>query len=89
MKKFRLQHRSLQGLALRKAGWKALVSDLGLVNATRFIMQSEQGREDYTKVRERAVKGKRVTDLYRDTAFFEKRHFKLASGKSQYGSAMK
>ena len=43
-----------------------MVSNLGLVNATRFIMQSETGQGDYTAIRKSVFKGKRVADLYRD-----------------------
>jgi len=64
----------LSGHELRDAGWAALVSNLGLVNATRYIMQSETGYGDYTKIRKNAVKGKRVADLYKETALFEKKH---------------
>ena len=66
--------KSLSGHALRDAGWAALVSNLGLVNATRYIMQSETGYGDYTKIRKNAVKGKRVVDLYKEAALFEKKH---------------
>ena len=66
--------RNLSGHALRDAGWAALVSNLGLVNAARYIMQSETGYGDYAKIRKRAVKGKRVADLYKETALFEKKH---------------
>ena len=47
------QQKKLSGYALRDAGWEALVNNLGLVNATRFIMQSETGYGDYTKIRHR------------------------------------
>ena len=66
--------KSLSGHALRDAGWAALISNLGLVNATRYIMQSETGYGDYTKIRKNAIKGKRVADLYKETAHFEKKH---------------
>lgn len=66
--------KSLSGHALRDAGWAALVGNLGLINATRYIMQSETGYGDYTKIRKNAVKGKRVADLYKETALFEKKH---------------
>ena len=44
------QQKNLSGNALRDAGWAALVNNLGLINATRFIMQSETGYGDYTKI---------------------------------------
>jgi len=68
------QQKSLSGHALRNAGWTALVSNLGLVNATRFIMQYETGQGDYTVIRKDIFKGKRVADLYKEAALFEKRH---------------
>jgi hypothetical protein len=68
------QQKNLSGHALRDAGWEALVNNLGLVNATRFIMQSETGYGDYTKIRKGAVKGKRVADLYKEIVLFEKKH---------------
>jgi hypothetical protein len=33
--------KSLTGIALRDAGWNALVKSIGLINATRFILQYE------------------------------------------------
>ncbi len=51
------QQKNLSGYALRDAGWEALVNNLGLVNATRFIMQSETGYGDYAKIKERCRKG--------------------------------
>ncbi len=68
------QQKTLSGHALRDAGWAALVSNLGLVNATRFIMQYEAGYGDYEKTRKSILKGKRVADLYKETALFEKKH---------------
>ncbi|MHB8845331.1 MAG: hypothetical protein ACYC7L_11375 [Nitrospirota bacterium] len=68
------QQKNLSGYALRDAGWEALVNNLGLVNATRFIMQSEAGYGDYAKIRKGAVKGKRVADLYKEIVLFEKKH---------------
>jgi len=68
------QQKTLSGHALRDAGWAALVGNLGLVNATRFIMQYETGYGDYAKIRKSILKGKRVVDLYKETALFEKKH---------------
>jgi len=68
------QQKTLSGHALRDAGWAALVSNIGLVNATRFIMQYETGSGDYAVIRKSILKGKRVVDLYKETAIFEKKH---------------
>ena len=62
----------LSGYALRDAGWNALVKNLGLVNATRFILQYESGFEDYSKIRKELFKGKSVTDIVREVEKFEK-----------------
>ena len=58
--------KALSGSALREAGWEALVENLGLVNATRFILQCETGFGDYTKIRKELFKGKRITDIYKE-----------------------
>ncbi len=68
------QQKSLSGYALRDAGWVALVSNLGLVNATRFIMQYETGHGDYAVIRKGILKGKRVAEFYKETTMFEKKH---------------
>lgn len=74
MQKLKPQYKSLRGRTLRESGWEALVSDLGLVNATRFIMQCEAGHGDYTKIRKSILKGKRVANLYLGAAQLEKKH---------------
>jgi hypothetical protein len=66
------QPRTLSGANLRKAGWNALVERIGLVNATRFLLQHESGYGDYTKVRKEAFKGKTVDNLYREIRAMEK-----------------
>ena len=49
----RTHQKPLSGYALRDAGWNALVRSLGLVNATRFILQYESGYGEYAKIRSR------------------------------------
>jgi hypothetical protein len=66
------QPRTLSGANLRKAGWDALVERIGLVNATRFLLQHESGYGDYTKTRNEVFKDKSVDDLYREIAAMEK-----------------
>ncbi len=56
----------LTGTALRDAGWNALVKSIGLVNATRFILQYESGYGDYTQIKKGLFKGKSVTDICRE-----------------------
>ena len=52
------------GYELRRAGWEALVEALGPTNATRFILQYEQGSGDYLKLREELFGNKSVDELY-------------------------
>lgn len=56
----------LSGVALREAGWNALVESLGLVNATRFILQYESGYGDYTRLKVKLFKGKSVADICKE-----------------------
>lgn len=67
------RHKNLTGPTLREAGWNALVKDIGLVNAARFILQYESGYGDYTKTRKEIFKGKTVNELCREIEKFEKR----------------
>lgn len=58
--------KTLTGAALRDAGWNALVKNMGLVNATRFILQYESGYGDYTEIKKKLFKGKTVTEICRE-----------------------
>jgi len=58
------QQKILSGPSLRKAGWKALVDSIGLVNATRFVMQHESGYGDYAAIKRQLFKNKSVNDMY-------------------------
>lgn len=66
------QQKILSGYALRDAGWNALVKSMGLINATRFILQYESGYGDYTKVKKDLFKGKRVSDICKEIEKLEK-----------------
>ncbi len=57
----------LSGYALRDAGWNALVKSLGLVNATRFILQYESGYGEYAKIKRELFRGKSVGDILMET----------------------
>ena len=58
--------KTLSGSALREAGWNALVNSLGLINATRFIMQYETGFGDYTKIKKEIFKGKSLAVICKE-----------------------
>jgi hypothetical protein len=66
------QQKILSGYALRDAGWNALVKSMGLINATRFILQYESGYEDYTKIKKDLFKDKRVSDICKEIEKLEK-----------------
>jgi hypothetical protein len=57
------QQKVLSGPSLRKAGWKALVDTIGLVNATRFVLQHESGYGDYATIKRQIFKNKSVNDI--------------------------
>jgi len=56
----------ITGYELRRAGWEALVAALGPTNATRFVLQYEQGSGDYLKLREKLFGRKTVDELYHE-----------------------
>jgi len=66
------QQKFLSGYALRYAGWNALVKSMGLINATRFILQYESGYGDYTKIKKDLFKGKKVSDICKEIEKLEK-----------------
>ncbi len=70
------RQKPLSGYALREAGWNALVENLGIVNATRFILQYESGYGDYTKIKKELFRGKRVTEICKDIEQLEKAELK-------------
>ena len=56
--------RAIHKRDLRQLGWKALVAELGIANATRFIMELSDGEADYTKQRRKLFAHKTLDDLY-------------------------
>lgn len=51
---------------LQTEGWEALVSRLGVVEATRYILQYQSGKGDYTKERQNFFKDMSVEDIIAD-----------------------
>ena len=45
------RHRAMRKQELWELGWKALVAELGVANATRFVTELHEGKEDYSKLR--------------------------------------
>ena len=65
-----------KGAVLRKRdlfqlGWKALVAELGVANATRFIMELSEGDQDYTKLRKKLFSQKSLDELYAEIKAME------------------
>jgi hypothetical protein len=56
--------RALRKRDLQELGWKALVAELGVANATRFVMELHEGEQDYTKLRGEICAGKNLDQLY-------------------------
>ena len=56
--------RALRKRDLRELGWKALVAELGVTNATRFIMHLSEGEQDYTKLRGKLFAKRGIDELY-------------------------
>lgn len=48
---------------LKINGWKALIDSLGLAEATRFLLQYQQGRGNYTKERKKKVDKITIKDI--------------------------
>lgn len=48
---------------IQNRGWQALVSELGPVNAARFVMQNRLGSGDYTAERDELFKGETVESV--------------------------
>jgi len=51
---------------LRKAGMDALVKELGVVDAVRFIRQYDPGHGDYTKERGKLLEGITMDELIKE-----------------------
>jgi len=48
---------------IRREGWAALTERLGVSGAMRFLMQYDPGQDDYTRERNRILKGLRWSDV--------------------------
>ena len=55
--------RALRKQDLCELGWKALVA-LGVTNATRFVMELHEGKQDYSKLRGKLFADKALDQLY-------------------------
>lgn len=59
---------------LFQLGWKALVAELGVADATRFITRLRDGEQNYTELRKTLFAGKNLDELYDEMKAVEKTH---------------
>ena len=53
---------------IRKEGWEALVSQLGVAKSLRFLLEYDKGHGSYTDLRKELFAGKTVHDILEDMA---------------------
>ncbi len=51
---------------IRKLGWQALKSQLGIARSLRFLQEYSKGEGDYTKERREIFKNQGVNDIVED-----------------------
>ncbi len=66
--------RALRKENLRELGWKALVGELGVANATRFVMELHESRQDYSKLRGKLFADKSLDQLYAEIQGIQRPH---------------
>ena len=52
--------------AIRKAGWQALKSQLGIPRSLKFLLEYDKGEGNYTELRKEIFEGKNVEDILED-----------------------
>jgi hypothetical protein len=57
---------TLTNRQVREKGWRALVKELGLSGATRFLLQYEEGQGNYTEERRNIFAEKNVADIAKE-----------------------
>ncbi len=53
---------------IRKEGWEALVSKLGVAKSLRFLLEYDRGHGNYTELRKELFAGQTVDDILDDIA---------------------
>ena len=53
---------------IRKVGWEALVSQLGVAKSLRFLLEYERGQGNYTELRKELFAGQTVDQILEDMA---------------------
>jgi hypothetical protein len=57
---------TLTNRQVREKGWRALVKELGLSGATRFLLEYEEGQGNYTEERRNIFAEKNVADIAKE-----------------------
>lgn len=53
---------------IRREGWEALVSQLGVAKALRFLLEYDKGQGNYTQLRKQLFAGQTVQQILEDMA---------------------
>lgn len=53
---------------IRKEGWEALISQMGVAKSLRFLLEYEKGQGNYTELRKELFAGQTVHDILEDVA---------------------
>ena len=56
----------LTPLEIRKAGWHALMSQLGAAGSLKFLLEYNKGEGNYTELRKEIFKDQTVDDILED-----------------------
>ena len=56
----------LTPLEIRKAGWYALMSQLGVAGSLKFLLEYNKGEGNYTELRKEIFKDQTVDDILED-----------------------
>ena len=51
---------------IRKLGWNALKSELGIAGSLKYLLEYNKGEGDYTKLRKEIFQDKKVKDIIDD-----------------------
>jgi hypothetical protein len=66
--------RALRKRDLRELGWKALVAELGVTNATRFVMELREGEQDYAQLRAKLFTKNSLDEIYAEIQRVQRLH---------------
>ena len=76
------KRRALHKRDLFELGWKALITELGVANATRFVMEVGGGEGDYTKQRKKLFAHKNVDKLFAEIRAMEEGRKSRSKGRA-------